>query len=329
MDYFLNRHSDVPIGRQIRGMIQYAISFGDLTVGAALPSVRGLARQLGVAPMTVSQVYSSLREDGLIETRAGAGTFVADSVRAKIAVREDIAQLHHEIDELISKAMEFGFSLEDFRFLFDARLDHIAAIGKPAVVAVVGLFDEATASYARAIEKQLGAGVAILPVTVRELEADNVLRARTATADFIVTFLALQEQLNKLLTNIEVVPIHFIPSEPTRLALASMDPLARVVIVSHFPSFMPILNFGVKRFAAHCQDIISTAEDDPGLEALLANCDVLIFSTGAQSCVKLVPETTQVIEYRHIPDPGDINRLIKPALDKNAVASSQGEKQSA
>ena len=35
MDFFLNRHSGVPIRRQIRGMIEYAISFGDLGIGAA------------------------------------------------------------------------------------------------------------------------------------------------------------------------------------------------------------------------------------------------------------------------------------------------------
>lgn len=329
MDFFLNRHSQVPIRRQIRGMIQYAISFGDLTIGSALPSVRDLAEQLDVAPVTVSQVYSSLREDGLVETRAGAGTFVADSARAQIAARADIVQLHNEIDKLIDRAIDAGFSATDFGLLFDARLDRRAAAGKRAVVAVVGLFPEATASYARAIEEQLGAGVSILSVTLQELEADKVLRARTAAADIIVTFLTLQKQISDLIANLEVVPIRFIPSEKTRLSLASIDPLARVAIVSHFPSFLPILSFGVKRFAAHCQDIVSTSEDDAKLETLLADRDVLIFATGAEGCAKLVPQTTQIIEYRHIPDPGDIDRLIKPVLDKETTSPSHGAKESA
>ena len=40
--------------------------------------MRELADELGIAPMTVSQVYKELKDGGLIETQAGHGTFVSD-----------------------------------------------------------------------------------------------------------------------------------------------------------------------------------------------------------------------------------------------------------
>lgn len=301
MDFFLNRHSDVPIRRQIRGMIEYAISFGDLGIGIALPSVRDLANQLGVAPMTVSQVYSELKRDGLVEARTGAGTFVADSARAQLAARADIARLHHEIDALIESAAALGIGTAEFGLLFNARLDFRAAAGQRAVIAVVGLFDDATRSYAEAIERQIGSGASVRPVTIEMLEADETLRARIAAADLIVTFLTLRDQLAQLFPNGKVVAIRFIPSEPTRLALASIDPMARVAVISRFPSFLPILRFGVQRFAAHCQDVVAGSEGDPGLDAILADRDVLIFATGAEATVAALR-----------PAPGPSNTGISP-----------------
>jgi DNA-binding transcriptional regulator YhcF (GntR family) len=320
MEFSLNRHSEIPIRRQLRGMIEYAISFGDLGIGAALPSVRDLAEQVGVAPMTVSQVYAELKRDGLVETRAGAGTFVADSARAQVAAHTDITELHGAIDRLLDETDARGIGLDDFRLLFNARLDHRLATGRRRTIVVAGLFDDATRSYADVIAAQIGPGASVQPVTVEALESDSALRSRTIAADMVVTFLTLRDRLVELLPGTKIVPIRFIPSEPTRLALASIDPMAPVAVVSHFPSFLPILRFGVQRFAAHCQDILAISEDDPALPDLLRGREVLIHATGAEGSVALAPPGITVIEYRHIPDPGDIDRLVKPL---NGAAAQQ------
>ena len=76
----INRSLPISLRQQIRGAIEHAISFGGLGVGAALPSVRDLADQAGVAPMTVSKVYADLKAEGLVEGRGGSGTFVAPKV---------------------------------------------------------------------------------------------------------------------------------------------------------------------------------------------------------------------------------------------------------
>src|SRR3982751_781893 len=67
----------VPLRVQLRGLIEYGIACGELAPGTRLPSVREFAEAGGIAPMTVSGVYKDLRFAGLIVTRPGAGTFVA------------------------------------------------------------------------------------------------------------------------------------------------------------------------------------------------------------------------------------------------------------
>jgi DNA-binding transcriptional regulator YhcF (GntR family) len=74
----LDRSLPVPLGTQLRGLIEFGIALGELPAGQRLPSVRELAEHVGIAPMTVSNVYRELRLSGLIETRQGAGTFVGD-----------------------------------------------------------------------------------------------------------------------------------------------------------------------------------------------------------------------------------------------------------
>ena len=71
MKLSVDRDLPVPLGVQLRGLIEYGIACGELLPGARLPSVRELADELKVAPMTVSQVYRELKVGGLIEARSG------------------------------------------------------------------------------------------------------------------------------------------------------------------------------------------------------------------------------------------------------------------
>ncbi|CAL9285261.1 MULTISPECIES: GntR family transcriptional regulator [unclassified Streptomyces] len=62
---------------QLRAQIAGQARSGRLPVGYKLPTVRGLAEELGLAPNTVAKTYRALEADGVIETRGRAGTFVA------------------------------------------------------------------------------------------------------------------------------------------------------------------------------------------------------------------------------------------------------------
>ena len=65
--------SGVPIYRQLLDQIRSQIASGRLPPDAFLPSVRQLAQQLQVNPMTVSKAYSLLERDGLVELARGQG----------------------------------------------------------------------------------------------------------------------------------------------------------------------------------------------------------------------------------------------------------------
>jgi DNA-binding transcriptional regulator YhcF (GntR family) len=62
---------------QVRAQISEQARAGALPVGYRLPTVRGLAEELGLAANTVAKAYRALESDGVIETRGRNGTFVA------------------------------------------------------------------------------------------------------------------------------------------------------------------------------------------------------------------------------------------------------------
>ncbi|MBT2508259.1 MULTISPECIES: GntR family transcriptional regulator [Streptomyces] len=62
---------------QLRAQISEQARAGALPVGYKLPTVRGLAEDLGLAANTVAKAYRALEGDGVIETRGRNGTFIA------------------------------------------------------------------------------------------------------------------------------------------------------------------------------------------------------------------------------------------------------------
>ncbi len=69
--------SAAPPYEQVRAHISERARSGALPVGHRLPTVRGLAEELGLAANTVAKAYRALEADGVIETRGRNGTFVA------------------------------------------------------------------------------------------------------------------------------------------------------------------------------------------------------------------------------------------------------------
>ena len=74
----LRPQTGVPIFKQVMDQIRYYIASGVLKPGQQLPSVRDLAQNLHINPMTVSKAYSLLTMQGILETRKGLGVFVSE-----------------------------------------------------------------------------------------------------------------------------------------------------------------------------------------------------------------------------------------------------------
>jgi GntR family transcriptional regulator len=120
----IEKGSSTPISRQIAEQISSLCASGSLKTGTRLPSVRGLARQLGVNPNTVLRVYERLAGDGLVEMRQGQGTFVADQVRGQ-AARTHRARLLDEMRQLARQGLALGMDADQIHQLLHEAVEQL------------------------------------------------------------------------------------------------------------------------------------------------------------------------------------------------------------
>jgi GntR family transcriptional regulator len=108
-----------PIWRQIEETVQHLVARGALPVGAPVPSVRDLARELRVNPATVSKAYQRLTDVGVLTVRRGEGTFVAETPPPASDTRRN-GRLREEAVRYASLAVTLGADREEALATFEA-----------------------------------------------------------------------------------------------------------------------------------------------------------------------------------------------------------------
>lgn len=88
----IDPQSSTPPYEQVRTQLLDEVTSGRLAAGAKLPTVRGLADELGIAANTVARAYRELETDHVIETRGRLGSFVAASEDPTRRAAQDAAR---------------------------------------------------------------------------------------------------------------------------------------------------------------------------------------------------------------------------------------------
>lgn len=103
MKILLSNKSDLPIYEQIKAQIKEQILSGEILENEFLPSIRQLAKDLGISVITTTRAYSDLESEGFIATLRGKGSYVLP--KDNEMVRE---QYLKEIEDAFMIAIEKG-----------------------------------------------------------------------------------------------------------------------------------------------------------------------------------------------------------------------------
>jgi len=98
-----------PIYRQLRDKVVAMILDGVLADGDALPSVRSVAAEFALNPLTVLKGYQQLVDEGLVEKRRGRGMFVTTGARTLLLKGERQKFLEHEWPRVAATIERLGF----------------------------------------------------------------------------------------------------------------------------------------------------------------------------------------------------------------------------
>ena len=112
MELFINNKSGAPIYDQIYNQIKQQIISGALQPDEAMPSIRGLARDLRISVITTKRAYHDLEQEGFIETITGKGSFVA--AKDTEVIREGNLRIAEEyLTKAADLAKKSGISLKE------------------------------------------------------------------------------------------------------------------------------------------------------------------------------------------------------------------------
>jgi len=121
MDLKLDPASAVPIYAQIVEQFRALVGSRALRVGDRLPSVRELAAALRVNRNTASKAYQALESEGLIETRAGQGCFVADG-GPRWSRAERYRRLERSVDRTLVEARQLEIPFDEVSRVVDKKI---------------------------------------------------------------------------------------------------------------------------------------------------------------------------------------------------------------
>ena len=116
----LDGHSVVPPYLQIVQQVRQALRMGVLDVGDKLPTVREVVAATAVNPNTVLKAYRELERDGLVEPRAGHGTFVV--ARPSGPPPGTHSRLARSLSQWVRSAREAGLDDESIESLLRITL---------------------------------------------------------------------------------------------------------------------------------------------------------------------------------------------------------------
>lgn len=111
--FTIDREAPAQPFEQLKRQIIAAITSGHLAPGERLPTVRGLASSLGVAPGTVARAYRELEHAGIVETHGRHGTFV--SLRGDTVRRE----AQRAAAEFVQRTIDLGITTREATRMID------------------------------------------------------------------------------------------------------------------------------------------------------------------------------------------------------------------
>ena len=313
----IDRKSGVPLYLQVKRQVERNVRVGLWEKGKRLPTERDLARMLSVSRNTVSMAYRELEAEGILFSRQGKGTFIAHAEH--LLQREGSKErLLRMIDMCIEETMTLGFTLDEFLTLVQGRVREKKELLGRIRVAFVECNREQLDYFARELE--LGAGVTILPVMLKDIAQDRETAASlSAQADIVVTTFFHLDEVKRIFerTGKEILGIALDPSLESIVRIARLPKGKKVGMVCISEEFADRIRKSVENAGISLRLESTITRDGEELERFVRSYDAVIVSPGRRREVESVMKrSTEVTEFIYRPDAGSVNLLKSVIMEQ-------------
>ena len=119
MKIIISNNSDLPIYLQVANQLKDHILSGKLEENQMLPSMRALAKDLGISFITTKRSYEELEKQGLINTIPGKGCFVS-SFNKELVYEAKMREIEDKLEDAINLSNSLGLSKEEVHQILDS-----------------------------------------------------------------------------------------------------------------------------------------------------------------------------------------------------------------
>lgn len=112
MKIVISNQSELPIYAQIREQIKEQVLSGMIKEGESLPSIRALAKEVGVSVITTTRAYKDLEEEGYIASVPGKGSVILFKDNSKIR-EQTLKHIESGLQIAVESAKRTGIEIEE------------------------------------------------------------------------------------------------------------------------------------------------------------------------------------------------------------------------
>ncbi|MCI9126808.1 MAG: GntR family transcriptional regulator [Eubacterium sp.] len=119
MKIIISNQSELPIYAQVREQIKEQILNGQIKEGEVLPSIRSMAKDLGVSVITTTRAYSDLEQEGFIATMQGKGSVVL-SKDNNMLKEQFLMRIEQGIETAVESAKQIGMTKTEVQQILES-----------------------------------------------------------------------------------------------------------------------------------------------------------------------------------------------------------------
>lgn len=314
LDVTLDPRSPIPLYVQLKHHVIHLISSGAWPPGVALPSVRRLASELGLATATVQRACGELQREGVLVGQVGRGVYVAElDPGARDARAERAALLNSLFARSVVHARSIGFTdeqiLESVRQLVGGEDSH------PNIHLV---FVGAGPEFAEKYRSLLAEALVDLRLTVSAMTLDDLERDADAALDGLEPIVCLVSLVGtfaevRRLARHRGTPLFGLvvdltqDSQSALIDLADDTPIALVAEDHYVQSARGLVH--QYRGTEEGMTVV-THSSRARLARVIRDAQVIVHTFGSKKLLDgRVPPETRLIELRYLPNPASTARL--------------------
>ena len=119
MKVIISNNSEEPIYLQIVNQIEQQILMGEIKENEMLPSMRALAKDLGISFITTKRSYEELERQGLINTVPGKGCFVSN-FNKELVYEAKMREIEEKLEEAIDLSKTIGLDKKELFLILES-----------------------------------------------------------------------------------------------------------------------------------------------------------------------------------------------------------------